>query len=164
MTPPSPNQQSRVPKTKFHLSVRKDGIRARKQLRVVFKLPSLKKQEQTSPFLTKVPPEIRLMIYEWVLAPDPIIWFLRKDNLSRAKKHPFPVIDVCQTFRNESMKLYGKWLKADLAFIRKKAVVTKKFEHMGMKFKEEYSSSFCQRRLVKLEAEQRRIRKMEETN
>lgn len=100
------------------------------------------------------------MIYEYALAPDTRFWFLKKDNYARDKKHPFPVIDVCQTFRSESMELYGKWLEKEVAFAESKARATRLFEGAGTRFKKEHSSSSHERRLVKLRAEERRLRKM----
>lgn len=81
---------------------------------VVLKLP------ETSPFLTKLPPEIRLMIYEYALPSyEPMLHTRSSSGVEYPrlwlKRHKFSVLDVCQTFRNESAKIYRQHLKAEIA-------------------------------------------------
>lgn len=103
----STGAEDQPPKTKFHLSICNKGAQSRPKLIVVLKLPTPQKQGQTSPFFTKLPPEIRQMIYEYALPP--------KFDDRQDQGNPFPLLDVCRTIRNESIKLYGQYVKDEIA-------------------------------------------------
>lgn len=122
MAPTNMKPQSRITKPKTGPAAQKKRNELRKKLMVVLKLPALKKQGQTSLFFTKLPAEIRLMIYEYALPSyDPIpdidlfASFDPIPNNEWLEAYKYSVLKVCQAFRNESMKIYGQHLKTEIA-------------------------------------------------